>query len=400
MTAAGAERVATIDLAAIRANVATLAALVGATQTMAVVKANGYGHGAVEVARAALDGGADWLGVADLAEAAELREAGIDAPVLAWLHTAGADFAGAVTAGVDIGVSSVAQLEQVAAAVPIGSRAFVQVKLDTGLSRNGAAEAEWDALFKRAAQLEHAGVVKVRGVFSHLANAAAAADAAALSAFTGGVARAHAAGLEPELVHLASTAAAIRWPEARFSLVRLGIGIYGLSPYGDSLDTDDDDDVSAGRLSPAAVVDAVTVLRPAMTLRSRVAAVRRVVAGAGVSYGYTWTADAPTTLVLVPLGYADGLPRAASSRAEVSIGGNRYPVRGRIAMDQLVVDVGDSAVAVGDEVVLFGDPTTGNPSADDWARAAGTINYEIVTRLGGRVTRHYVDSSPTAGRQG
>ncbi|MEV1131443.1 alanine racemase [Agromyces sp. NPDC049794] len=366
-------REALVDLGAIRDNVAHLARLVAPAQAMAVVKADAYGHGAVPVARAALAGGASWIGVADLAEALALREAGIDAPVLAWLHDPDAAFGPAVERDVDLGVSSLGQLVAIAdAAASVGRRAMVHLKIDTGLSRNGISAEAWDEAVAAAVDLERAGRIGVRGIFSHLANTSAEEDAAQLAAFEQALAAASAAGLAPELRHIASTAGAMRRPESRYDLVRLGIGLYGIPPFGDG--------TTAADLG----------LRPAMTLRGRVAAVRRIDAGTGVSYGHAWRAPRPTTLALVPMGYADGVPRQASGRAEVWLAGGRRRVVGRIAMDQFLVDVGNDAVAVGDEVVLFGDPATGAPSADDWGDAADTIGYEIVTRIGPRVPRTYV----------
>lgn len=366
-------REAVVDLGAIRANISRLREMIGTPHTMAVVKANAYGHGAVPVAQAALDAGADWLGVADIGEALELRNAGITAPVLAWLHDPDAAFAPAIEADVDLGLSSAAQLRQVAdAARAVGRVASVQVKLETGLSRNGVHESEWPDVLRLAAELERSGAVRVRGIFSHLSNASPEDDADAIARFERGLAAAAAVGLAPDLVHLASSAAAIRVPEARYSMVRLGISMYGLSPFSDATSED-------------------LGLVPAMTLRGRVAAVRRVPAGTGVSYDYTWRAPVECTLVLVPLGYADGIPRQATGNAEVRIGSLRHPVVGRIAMDQFVVNVNQNAVSIGDEVVLFGDPQFGAPSATDWADAAGTINYDIVARIGGRVPRSYVD---------
>ncbi|BDI23836.1 alanine racemase [Herbiconiux sp. L3-i23] len=359
-------REAVIDASAIAHNVAAIRAAVGTAHTMAVVKADGYGHGAVTAARAALAGGADWLGVADIAEGLELRAAGIDAPILAWLHDPFADFEPAVAAGLDLGISTREQLERIAAS-PSGA-ASIQLKVETGLNRNGFAEYDWDEVFARAARLQRDGALRVRGVFSHLSNASDADDARAVQAFERALAAARGAGLEVPLRHLASTAGALRRPDARFDLVRIGIGCYGLSPFGDASGAD-------------------LGLRPAMTLRSRVALVREVEPGAGVSYDLTWRAEQPTRLVLVPLGYADGIPRAASGRGEVWIGGRRHPVRGRIAMDQFVVDIGDAEVAVGDPVVVFGDPAEGYPSADDWAAWSDSINYEVVTRVGPRVAR-------------
>ncbi|MFB9308889.1 alanine racemase [Agromyces hippuratus] len=366
-------REAVVDLDAVRENVRTLAAAVAPARTMAVVKANAYGHGAVPVARAALSAGAEWLGVADIAEAHALRDAGIDAPLLAWLHDPGADFGPAIARDIDLGVSSREQLEAiVAAAASVGTAARVHLKLDTGLSRSGVAPEHWPGVVARAAELEAAGRLRVRGLFSHLANTSPDEDAAQLAAFELGIAQAEAAGLRAEVRHLASTAGALRLPAARFDLVRIGIGAYGIPPFGDG--------TTAADLG----------LRPVMTLRGRVAAVRRIEPGTGVSYGHTWRADRPTNLALVPLGYADGIPRQASGRGEVWIAGARRPVVGRIAMDQFVVDVGEDPVATGDEVVLFGDPQTGAPSADEWGDAADTIGYEIVTRIGARVPRRYL----------
>ncbi|MDN4616181.1 alanine racemase [Leifsonia sp. F6_8S_P_1B] len=359
-----------VDLDAIRENVVRLREVVGTPHVMAVVKADAYGHGAVESAKAALAGGADWLGVADISEGLQLRAAGIEAPILAWLHDPGEDFAEAVAERIDLGLSSLPQLEA-AAAARLDEPVAVQLKLETGLSRNGIPEEQWEAAFARARELERSGHIVVRGLFSHLSNASPEDDRAAVAVFTRGLERADAAGLRPELRHIAASAAALTLPEARFDLVRLGIAVYGLSPSGDGL---------AQRLG----------LRPAMTLRGRIAAVRRVPAGKGVSYDYTYRTDRETTLVLVPLGYAEGIPRHASNRAPVAIGGSTFRIAGRVAMDQFVVDVGDLDVTVGDEVVLFGDPATGVPAADDWADAAETINYEIVTRLGGRLKHSYV----------
>ncbi|WP_026851664.1 alanine racemase [Glaciibacter superstes] len=374
-------REAVVDLAAITRNVEHLRRAIGTAHTMAVVKANGYGHGAVQAARAAVAGGADWLGVADIEEAIELRDAGLTVPILAWLHDPETDFADAITAGVDIGVSSADQLRQVTdAAERLGRPAAVQVKLETGLSRNGVHESEWAPVLTRAAELEQAGHLRVRGVFSHLSNASPEDDAEAVDRFTRGIALARAVGLRPDLTHLAASAAALRLPDSRFQMVRLGIAMYGLSPF--------DSDVTAATETDLG-------LTPAMTLRGCVAAVRRVQAGAGVSYDYTWRAPVDSNLALVPLGYADGVPRQASGRAHVRLGGRTRPLVGRIAMDQFVVDLGDDTASVGDDVVLFGDPATGAPGATDWARAAGTINYEIVTRIGNRVPRTYLN--PPAG---
>ncbi|QEO15189.1 alanine racemase [Agromyces intestinalis] len=380
MSATRPLREAIVDLDAIASNVSTIAARVAPAGVIAVVKANAYGHGAVPVARAALAGGASRLGVADLDEAHELRDAGIDAPILAWLHDPVADFAPAIARGIEIGVSSLDQLERVAqasdaatdAAAP-AAPARVHLKIDTGLSRNGVAPEEWPAVVARAADLEAEGRLVVVGVFSHFANTSREVDAAQLAAFERALAAADAAGLRPALRHLASSEQALRDPSSRYDAVRIGIGMYGLTPFGDGTTSAD------------------LGLTPAMTLRARVVAVRRVPGDTGVSYGHLWRTDRPTTLVLVPIGYADGMPRhATGSGAEVLVGGQRRPIVGRVAMDQVVVDVGDQAVEIGDEVVVFGDPATGAPSADELAEAAGTIGYEIVTRVGARVARTHV----------
>lgn len=349
-------RRAIIDLDAIRGNVRALRAAVGGARSMVVVKANGYGHGAVPVAQAALEAGADWLGVVDLTEALALRAAGIRAPILAWLHDPDSDLAPAVEHGIDLGVSSLRQLE-------VAAGANVHLKVDTGLGRSGAAPSEWAALFEEAAVAQRSGRIRVRGLWSHLAGAD---DAAQVAAFENAVSAARAAGLEPELLHLAASDAALRLPDARFGLVRFGIAAYGLGgEFG-------------------------LPLRPAMTLEATVVSAKRVAAGTGVSYGHDYVTPRETTLALVPLGYGDGVPRHASGRGPVRIGERVYRVAGRVAMDQLVVDVGDDPVTEGDRAVLFGDAAAGNPTAGDWAEAADTIDYEIVTRIGPRVQRVYV----------
>ncbi|QDZ14933.1 alanine racemase [Humibacter ginsenosidimutans] len=372
MTDAAPDREAVVDLGAVRRNVETLRATIGTEHTIAVVKANAYGHGAVPVARAALAGGADRLGVADVSEALELREADIAAPLLAWLHGARPDFTRTVEANVELGISTLDQLDAaIDAAKSTGRVAVVHLKLDTGLSRNGLSADAWPTATRAARAAETAGLVRVAGVFSHLSGTSPDADTAQADALDRGLADAARAGLDPEFVHLAASGAALTLPGTRYNTVRLGISIYGLSPFSDR--------------EPAEFG-----LTPAMTLRSRVVATRSIPDGQGVSYGHTYRASGDTNLALVPVGYADGLPRQASGAAEVWIGGARRPVAGRVAMDQIVVDVDGTPASVGDEVVLFGDPATGVPSAEDWARAAGTIGYDIVTRLGSRVRRTYV----------
>ncbi|MDN3311582.1 alanine racemase [Microbacterium oryzae] len=363
-------REAVIDRAAIVHNVRHLRELAGTREFIAVVKADAYGHGAETAARAALEGGATRLGVAEIPEALALRAAGVDAPIIAWLHDPNEDFVAAAAARVELGVSRLPQLEAIASAGDTAGMGAprVHLKVETGLGRNGLAPADWAEAFAEAARLERGGRLVVEGVFSHLSGTSEADDLDQVRVFEGALAGASEAGLAPAIRHLAATAAAIRLPAARFDAVRVGLGIYGLSPFDDATPAD-------------------LGLRPVMTLTGRVAAVRRVPEGQGVSYGYVHRTACETTLALVPLGYADGIPRQASDVAPVAIRGERLRVCGRIAMDQFVVEAGDLPVEVGDEVVLFGDPTAGAPAVEEWAEAASTINYEIVTRIGPRVAR-------------
>ncbi len=371
---------ALVDLAAVRHNIGVLRAAAPAAHLMAVVKADGYGHGAVPVATAALASGASWLGVCTLQEAAELRDAGITAPVLSWLHLPDEDFSEAVATGVDVSAGSRAHL----AAVVAGSRragcpARVHLKADTGLSRGGAQPAGWAELLDDAEKAAADGYVEVVAVWSHLANA----DAPAHPTLDVQAARLTAAweaacerGLTP-IRHLANAAATLTRPDLHFDLVRPGIAVYGLDPLG----------------RPAAE----SPLRPAMTLRGRVALVKRVPAGEGVSYGHEWTTSRDTTLALVPMGYADGVPRrlGRDGRMRVLLGGALRPVVGRVSMDQVVVDCEDGkGVREGDSAVFFGPGDDGEPTAQEWADELGTIHYEIVTSVHSRrVARTYTGIS-------
>ena len=369
-----------VDLDAIADNVATLRRRVRErspdTLMMTVVKADGYGHGLVEAARAARAGGADWLGAAVLEEAMALRAAGDTGPVLTWLAVPGEDYAPAVDAGVDLTAYSVAQVDEIAAAArSVGRRARLQLKIDTGLGRGGAAGEDWPALLAHAADAERAGAVRVTGVWSHFACSDEPdhpANEAQEKAFAQALEAVGAAGLEPEVRHLSNSAGALLRPWSSYDLVRCGIASYGLSP------------------APQVSTSQQLGLVPAMTVRSRLALVKRLRAGAGVSYGHTWTAERDTTVGLVPVGYGDGVPRHASSRAHVLVAGRQRRVAGRVCMDQLSVDLGDDHAAAGDPVVLFGTGTDGAPTAQDWAEAAGTIAYEIVAGIGGRFVRRHV----------
>jgi len=371
---------AEIDLAAFRANVANLQAYAG-VPAVVVVKADGYGHGILECAREARVAGAAWLGVATPAEALMLREAGDVGPVLAWLYGVEEDLAPLVAADVDVSAQLIEQIGRLTAAAGTAERrARVHLKIDTGLSRNGAPSYDWQRVCAAAAEAEHAGALEVVGVWSHLAAADEPGHPSIpvqLEAFQRAYEQARAAGLEPTFRHLANSAGALVVPESRLDLVRIGIAAYGIDP------------------APGIAALAGVALRPVMRLRSQLVNVKQIQAGAGVSYGWTWTADAPTTVGLVPLGYGDGIPRHASNRAWVGCSGGRVPVRGRICMDQFVVELGAGRVAEpGEEVILFGPGDRGEPTAGEWADWCDTIGYEIVTRIGSRVPRRYLHATP------
>ena len=371
-----------VDLGAIRHNINRLRELVAVgdntPQVMVVVKADGYGHGMVRVARAARAAGVDWLGVATAEEALALRRSGDEGRLLCWLIAPGLDHAPLLEAGVDVTVSSHAQLEDVLRAVrETGVVARVQLKVDTGLSRGGAPREEWLDLMAAARAAEEQGQVRVTGLWSHLASSDDPdhpANAWQEKEFAAACALAADTGLAPEVRHLANSAGALLHPATRYDLVRLGIAVYGLSP------------------APSVASSDELGLVPAMTVRARVALAKDIAAGAGVSYGHTFVAKALMRVALVPLGYGDGIPRHASNRAEVLLAGRRSRVLGRICMDQFVIDA--PSAAAGDEVVLFDPGTDGEPTAQDWAEWCETISYEIVTRMQGRQTRVWVDRTP------
>lgn len=365
-----------IDLNAIRSNVARLREGTKA-QVMAVVKGDGYGHGMLPAARAALAGGATWLGGCTLGEALELRRGGITAPVLAWLLAPGLPLHEAVTADVDLSAASVELLGEIVAASRLAGRpARVHLKIDTGLSRGGATAQEWPVLCEAAAKAQANQDIEVVGAWSHLVHADVPDHTTTdrqLRLFTEGLEIAERYGISPQVRHLANSAATLTRPDTHFDLVRPGIATYGLSPV-------------PGRDFG---------LRPAMTVLARVVLTKRVARGEGVSYGHTYTTERETTLALVPLGYADGVPRAASNVGPVFLGGRTRTIAGRVCMDQVILDCGDDPVRAGDVAILFGPGTQGEPTADDWAAAVDTINYEIVTRLGSmRVPRVYEEVEP------
>ncbi|WP_406400233.1 alanine racemase [Streptomyces sp. NBC_00879] len=370
---------AEIDLAALRANVRALRARAPRAALMAVVKSDAYGHGVVPCAKAAIEAGATWLGTATPHEALALRAAGIQGRVMCWLWTPGGPWREAIEADLDMSVSAMWALREVtAAAREVGRPARIQLKSDTGLGRNGCQPADWPELVAAALAAEAEGTVEVTGLWSHLACADQPGHpsiTAQLDVFRDLVAYAEKAGITPEVRHIANSPATLTLPETHFDLVRTGIAIYGVSP------------------SPELGTPADFGLRPVMMLAASVALVKQVPAGHGVSYGHHYVTAQDTTLGLVPLGYADGIPRHASGRGPVLVGGKWRRVAGRVAMDQFVVDLGPDggAVAEGAEALLFGPGDRGEPTAEDWAQAAGTIAYEIVTRIGTRVPRVYLN---------
>jgi alanine racemase len=363
---------ALVDLGAIKENVSALRRHVRGAQLMAVVKADGYGHGMIPAARAAAAGGADWLGVVQIGDALALRQAGLTVPVLCLLGAPDAAHEEAIRGGVDLSAGSVPLVGQIAAAAQRAGRpARLHLKADTGMSRGGATAEDWPGLVAAALAAEAAGHVLVTGIWSHLACADIPGHpsiAAQLAAFRDAVALAERAGARPQLRHLANTPATLTLPDTWFDLVRPGGAVVGLSTLpGDLPDW----------------------LRPAMTLRARLVLVKQVAPGTGVSYGLRHVTAVRSTLGLVPLGYAEGVPRNAAEVVEVQVRGRRWPIAGTVCMNQFVLDFGDAAVSAGDEVVLFGPGDSGEPTAQQWADALGTLSYEIVTRFAGRVPRSY-----------
>ena len=365
---------AVVDLDAIAHNVRLLREHAGSAEVMAVVKADGYGHGAVAVGRAALAAGAAELGVATIDEALALRRDGVCSPVLAWLHPPGTDFGPALEADVEVAVSSVRQLGEVLDAVErTGRTATITVKVDTGLNRNGVSAVEYPDVLTALRRAQADGAIRLRGIMSHLVyadNPENPFNDLQAQRLTDMVASAREQGVRCEIVHLSNSPAVMTRPDLAFDMVRPGIAVYGQTPIPESGDMG---------------------LRPAMTLKCPVALVRSVQAGDGVSYGHTWIAEHDTTLALLPIGYADGVFRTLSGRIDVLIKGRPRRSVGRICMDQFVVDLGPGEVDVaeGDDAILFGPGTQGEPTAQDWADLLGTINYEVVTSPRGRVTRTY-----------
>ncbi|MFF5258845.1 alanine racemase [Actinomadura viridis] len=375
---------ARVDLDAISGNVASLRERAGGAEVMAMVKAEAYGHGLVPAARAALAGGATWLGVAKVAEALRLRSEGLTGVrTLVSLGVPGEPYDQAIAADIDLTAGAPWMVREIAdAAVRAGVPARIHLKADTGMSRGGAGPEEWPALVEAALAAEAAGHLHVVGLMSHFACAdepGHPSNASQLSVFREMVEHAEKAGVRPEVRHLSNSAATLTLPEARFDLVRPGIAIYGLTPVPE-----------AGTFG----------LRPAMTLVAGTALVKRVPAGSGVSYGHTYVTGRETNLAVVPAGYGDGIPRHGSGLLEVLAGGVRRRIAGRVCMDQFVIDLGDGTLAAGDEIVLFGPGDRGEPTAQEWADTLGTISYEIVTRIGSRVPRVYTGQAAGGGVDG
>ncbi|NAS25551.1 alanine racemase [Herbidospora sp. NEAU-GS84] len=359
---------ARVDLSAIRHNAALLKEAAGGAEMLAAVKADAYGHGLVPCAKAALEGGASGLGVATVREAVALRDAGITAPVLAWLIPPGEPLDEAVAKGVDLSAGAPWLIDEIAAAARrTGKTVNVHLKVDTGISRGGATAEAWPDLVDAALKAQAEGVIVVDGVWSHFACADIPGHPSIdkqLAAFD------EAAGSLPGVRrHIANSAAIVTLPQARYDLVRPGIALYGLSPIPEMGDFG---------------------LRPAMTLTARLALVKRVPKGTGVSYGHLYVTDRNTTLCLVPLGYADGIMRNATNRAQVLVNDQRFTIAGRVCMDQFSIDLGDHPATEGDEVVLFGPGDRNEPTCQEWADSLGTITHEIVTRIGTRVPRVHV----------
>ena len=336
------------------------------TKLLAVVKADAYGHGLVEVAKASESAGAAWLGVALLEEAVTLRKNGIKAPVLAWLVPPGSDFQSAVDLDIDVAIADLKALSEVS---QLASKPRIHIEVDTGMSRGGFLD-EWEDFLK-----SDFSKVNIVGIFSHFARADEPLEKQnieQLNQFKKMVSQLEAVGVKPQVKHLSNSAATLMNPDASFDFVRTGIAMYGLSPDVKTLG-------DSSKLS----------LKPVMQLRAKLHLVKSVPAGSPVGYGATQVTKTATKLGVVAMGYADGIPRVALN-AGVFVNNRKAPIIGRVSMDQFVVDLGpDSVAKSGDWVVIFGDGSRGEYTADDWGAASSSINYEMVTRIGPRVPRIY-----------
>ena len=356
---------ARIDTAAIAANISHLKSLSG-VDLLAVVKADAYGHGLVEIGLLAEKSGADWLGVALLEEAISLRTHGVQIPILAWLLPPGSDFRAAHNHDIDVAVASISTFNAISA---LKTKARIHIELDTGMGRGGFLD-EWKEFL--ASDFSYVDVV---GVFSHFARADEPGEQQntdQLLRFNSMITELAAVGINPPVKHLSNSAATLINHGAAFDLVRTGIAMYGLSPDVTNLGT-----------------GSSLELKAAMQLRAKLHLVKKVPSGSPIGYGATAVTTRDTVLGVVAMGYADGIPRIAKA-AGVFIDGKRAPIIGRVSMDQFVVDLGpDSTAKSGDWAVVFGDGRQGEYTADDWATASLSINYEIITRIGPRVPRIY-----------
>ncbi len=365
-----------IDLKVIAANVATIAKSTNA-QILAVVKADAYGHGLVQVAQTATSAGATWLGVALLEEAIELRKAGISQRTIAWLTPPGEDFISALKHDIDLSVSSISLLREIlSASKTLGKKARIHIEVDTGMRRGGLLD-EWSDFVSEIAKVQDE--IQIVGLWTHFARADepdSSVTQEQIVEFEKYRADLNSAGISPEYIHLSNSAATLTRSSAHRSMVRLGIAMYGLSP-----------DVTT--LGDAAKF----ALKPAMTLKGKLSLVKRASKGSAVGYGGTSILTEETKIGIVVLGYSDGIPRNTTSSAGVWINGERAPIVGRVSMDQFVVNLGaESSATAGDYVTVFGTTPDGNGySIDEWAAAAATINYEIVTRIASRVPRIYLN---------
>ena len=366
---------AEINLSAIADNIKLIKGKTNA-QVLAVVKADAYGHGLIQVGKAAEAAGANWLGTALLEEGIALRNSGIKVPIISWLTPLGEDFKTAINLDIDLSISSIELLTEVIAAGKVVKKIpRVHIEVDTGMSRGGVGD-DWQLFLTELDKAARANEINIIGIWSHFARAdepGQVMNQAQLNTFEDRIKSASDVGIKPEFIHIANSAAALTNNSAHKNIIRWGIGLYGLSPdinnLGDSKSLK---------------------LKPAMRLKAKLHLVKAVKAGVSVGYGGTAITKSDTKLGVVTLGYADGVPRNANNLAGVFVDGKRAPLIGRVSMDQFVVDLGiNSSAKTGDEVIVFGDGSSGEYTADEWAKASGTINYEIVTRIGSRVPRIY-----------
>ena len=366
---------AEINLSAIADNLKLIQGKTNA-QVLAVVKADAYGHGLIQVGKAAEAAGANWLGTALLEEGIALRNNGIKVPIISWLTPLGEDFKTAINLDIDLSISSIELLTEVISAGKVVKKIpRVHIEVDTGMSRGGVGD-DWQLFLTELSKTVKANEINIIGIWSHFARAdepGQAMNQEQLNTFEDRIKSASDVGIKPEFIHIANSAAALTNNGAHKNIIRWGIGLYGLSPdinnLGDSKSLK---------------------LKPAMRLKAKLHLVKAVKAGVSVGYGGTAITKSDTKLGVVTLGYADGVPRNANNLAGVFVDGKRAPLIGRVSMDQFVVDLGiNSSAKTGDEVIVFGDGSSGEYTADEWAEASGTINYEIVTRIGSRVPRIY-----------